>query len=57
METYTITDAQWQQVNSALNVAISVCLVHKREFMGQMVDAGVVMDDIVNGPLGDGDEE
>jgi hypothetical protein len=53
METYTITDAQWQQINSAINVAISVCLMHKREFMGQMVDAGVVMDEIVNGPSED----
>lgn len=49
MESYTITDEQWQQVNSALNVAISVCLVHKRDFMGQMVDAGAVMDEIING--------
>lgn len=57
METYTITDEQWQKVNSALNVAISVCLMHKREFMAQMVDAGVIMDEIVNGPDDDGDEE
>lgn len=49
METYMMTEAQWEQINTALNIAISVCLVHKREFMGQMVDAGVVMDEIVNG--------
>lgn len=48
METYTITDEQWQKVNAALNVAISVCLVHKREFMAQMLEAGNIMDDIAN---------
>lgn len=57
METYTITDAQWQQINSALNVALSVCLLHKREFMQQMMDAAGVMDEVVNGPLADGDDE
>lgn len=57
METYTITDDQWQKVNAALNVAISVCLLHKREFMGQMVDAGVIMDDVVNGPDADDEDE
>lgn len=57
METYTITDEQWQKVNAALNVAISVCLMHKREFMAQMVDAGVIMDEVVNGPDDDGDED
>ncbi len=50
METYTITEEQWQKVNSALNVAVSVCLMHKREFMAQMLEAGNIMDNVVNGP-------
>lgn len=49
MQTYTITDDEWQQINAAINVAISVCLVHKREFMQQMLDAAEVMDEIANG--------
>lgn len=57
MESYTITDDQWQQVMAALNVAISVCLMHKREFMEQMVDAALVMDDVANGTYGGGDDE
>lgn len=57
MDSYTISDAQWQQVNSALNVAISVCLLHKREFMQQMMDAAAVMDEVVNAPIADGDDE
>ena len=57
MDRYTMTDDQWQQVNSAINTAISVCLMHKREFMGQMVDAGVVLDEIANGVDGIEDDE
>ncbi len=49
METYTITGDQWQKINSALNVAISVCMMHKREFMQDMIDASETMDVIVNG--------
>lgn len=53
METYTMTDAQWQKINSALNVAITVCLMHKREFHKQMLEAAETMDEVVNGELGD----
>jgi hypothetical protein len=55
MESYTINDEQWQQVMAALNVATSVCLMHKREFMEQMVDAALVMDEVVNGKDEDGE--
>lgn len=53
MEVYTITDEQWQKINSALNVAIAVCLMHKLEFHQQMLEAANAMDDIVNGQMDD----
>jgi hypothetical protein len=51
MDSWTITEEQWGKVNSALLKAAMVCLMHKREFHQEMLDASFIMDEIVNGPV------
>lgn len=49
-ETYVMTGKQWQEISAALNVACSVCMMHKAEFFQKMLSASKMMDDIVNAP-------
>ena len=49
MAEYTMTEEQWETINSALLTAIGVTSVHAREVHAQMLAASNIMDDIVNG--------
>lgn len=56
MADYTMTEEQWEKINSALLTAIGVTSVHAREVHAQMLAASNVMDDIVNGSDGSVEE-
>lgn len=43
-----ITEAQFEQINSALLTAVGVTSVHAREVHDKMLKASIVMDDIVD---------
>jgi hypothetical protein len=47
-ENYLMTDAQWSLINSALLTSVGVTSVHAREVHDQMLQAAIVMDDIVD---------
>lgn len=47
-ESYQITEAQWSQINSALLTAVGVCTEHFPDGRQKMLEAAIVMDDIID---------
>lgn len=48
-QTFAIPESVIQQVNTALNMAIGICLLHARDQVQSMIDAGSALDDAING--------
>lgn len=48
MDRYSITDTQWQKINSALLTGAGACTVHAPEVRDTLIKASMVMDDIID---------
>ena len=52
-ETFVISEEVYEKVNSALNAAIALATRFEPSLMQKMLDAGMALDDAINGVTND----